>query len=45
MQDFPCKNCQKRYIGCHGTCSEYFTCTDRKRPQKGICERTEANQP
>ena len=23
MQDFPCKNCQKRYVGCHGTCSEY----------------------
>ena len=24
MQDYPCKNCQKRYVGCHGTCSEYL---------------------
>ena len=24
MQDFPCKNCKKRYIGCHGTCGEYL---------------------
>ena len=24
MQDFPCKNCQKRHTGCHGTCSEYL---------------------
>lgn len=40
MQDFPCKNCQKRYVGCHGKCDE-FVGSDRKRPQKGICERTE----
>ena len=24
MQDYPCKNCQKRYVGCHGTCGEYL---------------------
>lgn len=24
MQDFTCKNCKKRHIGCHGTCSEYL---------------------
>ena len=41
MQDFPCKNCQKRHTGCHGTCSEYLLAPDRKRSQKGICERTE----
>lgn len=22
--DFTCKNCQKRYVGCHATCEEYL---------------------
>lgn len=22
--DFSCKNCQKRNVGCHGTCEEYL---------------------
>lgn len=22
-EKFPCKNCDKRYVGCHGSCEEY----------------------
>lgn len=25
IKDFPCKNCTRREVGCHGSCVEYKT--------------------
>lgn len=27
----PCKNCDTRYIGCHGDCFDYINWADEKR--------------
>lgn len=28
---FPCKDCEKRYIGCHSKCGEYMAAAEKHR--------------
>ena len=31
---FPCKNCEKRYVGCHGSCNEYKEAKEKNDKEK-----------
>lgn len=42
--DFPCKDCEKRYPGCHGTCPEYLAVKKQHDERKAIADKEKYTQ-
>lgn len=39
MADFPCKDCQKRYLGCHSQCTLYNAAKNEQEKEKNMKEK------
>lgn len=42
--EFPCKDCEKRYPGCHGTCPEYQKTKKEHDERKAIADKDKYTQ-
>lgn len=39
MKDYSCKNCEKRFVGCHATCETYNQVKKKREEQAKIIRK------